>query len=306
MCSCCCLGFCLTDFWNNFSVCCSSKVSTWCFSSASVAKNSCRVIALYVVGTLYLVLPSLVFSGVVTFGALHCFLGYFSGIVGVDSFRCYINFILGDDLGTVVDMLLSSTLGYAHYHTVYYVDISSTGCLFCSVGSLVCMGATLAFPHDVFVCFSSVLGLRQLERISLSDLYSVFSDSTLRVTSVTESVSVSPLNISANFCNAANFLFPSVSNVAAGVGFSINFPILKTDLEIASDANMYITFWNCGENSTVSRIRSTHVLGMYNLQTMYPCIWGPMYQPSVPWISHKPRFPNFCGPQILYLAGPLE
>ena len=45
-----------------------------------------------------------------------------------------------------------------------------------------------------------------------------------------------------------------------------------------------------GENSTVSDILSTLVLGIYVLWYLYCSIYGPMYQPYSPCGAHDARF----------------
>ena len=124
-----------------------------------LSKNASSAIALYVVETRALALTSVVFSGVIIFGYLRCCLSYFSCIVGVASFCCFIDFTLRYALGVFVHVLLVSTLGAATCWTADFAGVSSTEFLLCSFGSLVCMGAALAFSHNISFSFGCGVGL---------------------------------------------------------------------------------------------------------------------------------------------------
>ena len=60
-------------FYNNFPACCSTKFL--------LDKVSYRYHDLYKVGTFDLLIPALVFSGLITFGTRLCCLSYFPGLV---------------------------------------------------------------------------------------------------------------------------------------------------------------------------------------------------------------------------------
>ena len=130
------------------------------FSSVLVVKNTFSTLALYVVGTCTLELPSLIFFAVIVFGDQKFCISSFDGIPGVASFNYCISFTLADALGSFFDVLLASTLGAVTCQTVDYVGIPSTEYLLRSVGSIVCMGYGLDFCHNIFVCFGSGVGSR--------------------------------------------------------------------------------------------------------------------------------------------------
>ena len=144
----------LIYFCNKFYAFCSSKVAAWCFGSVLVYKISIPF-ALYVVGTLAIMLPSQVLSGVIKFGACCWRLGYFDGLGGVASVFCFIDPNLGYALGIFVDILSESNLRYVSFRTSDYVLDYSNAFFLRSIRYvlLLCAVAALTLHCDLFACF---------------------------------------------------------------------------------------------------------------------------------------------------------
>ena len=114
-------------------MCCSVKVAMRRFGSVLVSKKASSALDLYVVGTRDIALSYVVLSSVLAFGSLpYC-----------------IAFTFRYDIGTFVDVLLALTFGAVPFRTADSVRVSSTECLLCSTGTVVCTDPAFDSPHDI-------------------------------------------------------------------------------------------------------------------------------------------------------------